>query len=96
MSVFDLEARVNRHRLRSLAFSHRGALDDAEASAREALKLVEPSGLVSTKAGTLVELSTVLAARGFASEAASYRDAAVETYRRKGNITAILALTRET
>jgi hypothetical protein len=96
MSVFDLEARVHRHRLRSLAFARRGALDDAEASAREALKLVEPSGLVSTKAGTLVELSTVLAARGFASEAASYRDAAVETYRRKGNITAIAALARGT
>ncbi len=96
MSVFDLVARVHRHRLRSRAFLRRGALDDAEASAREAFKLVESSGLVPTKAEALVELSTVLSARGFASEATSYRDAAVETYRRKGNITAIAALTRGT
>ena len=93
MTMFDREARIRRQVLRARASMHRGRLDDAEVAARAALELVEPTDMFPTKAAALTELSRVLSARGFVSDAASFKDAAIEVYRHKGNVAAVKALT---
>ncbi len=92
MQVFDREARTRRQLLRALSSLSRGALAEAEASAKTALELTEPTDLETTKADVLTALGDIAAARGFHEQAATYRAAAAATHERRGNVAAIAAL----
>jgi len=77
-----------------LAWAHllRGSAVEAEASARRALKLLEPTDLVPDRANALLVLADALDARGMGDEAATARLEAIAKLRAKGNVSAVAQL----
>jgi len=77
-----------------LARSHllRGSVPEAEAAARHALKLVEPSDALPEHANALLMLAEVLDARGLEDDAAAARSEAIAKLRAKGNLAAVARL----
>jgi len=64
----------------------------AEAAARRALKLVEPTDLVTQHANALLMLADALEARGLGADAAAARGEAIAKLRAKGNLAAVARL----
>jgi class 3 adenylate cyclase/tetratricopeptide (TPR) repeat protein len=70
----------------------RGSAPEAEAAARRALRLVEPTDIVTHHVNALLMLAEVLDARDLSDDAASARSQAIEQLRAKGNLAAIAHL----
>ncbi len=77
-----------------LARTHllRGSAPEAEAAARRALKLVEPTDLVPDHASALLMLAEVRDARDQGDAAAAARSEAIAKLRAKGNLAAVARL----
>ena len=67
----------------------RGELEAAEALARAAVELSEPTDLIGTRADALCDLAEVLAPAGRREDSLAALDDASELYERKGNVTAL-------
>jgi predicted ATPase/class 3 adenylate cyclase len=78
---------------RAKILSRRGELEHAEALAREAVRVGEPTDLLGVRADALRDLAEVLALAGRPEEALDTLEQASELYERKGNLTG-LARTR--
>ena len=82
----DVLSQVLWRSARAKVLARRGAFEAAEAAAREAVAIAEPTDLLNTRGDALLDLAEVLALAGRADEAhAAARDAA-ERYDRKGNL----------
>jgi class 3 adenylate cyclase len=81
---------IRRQVVQSWSHLLRGSAVEAEASARRALKLLEPTDLVPDRATALAALADALDARGMGDEAAAARAEAAEKRRAKG-LSAVLA-----
>jgi predicted ATPase/class 3 adenylate cyclase len=64
-------------------------LEPAEALAREAVRLAEPTDLLSTRAEALLDLARVLAVAGRREGAVAALDHAARLYEEKGNVTGL-------
>ena len=80
---------IERQLLLARAQLIRGSAADAEAAARRALKLLEPTDLVTQHANALLMLADALEARDLGDEATSARSEAVAKLRAKGNLVAV-------
>jgi class 3 adenylate cyclase/DNA-binding winged helix-turn-helix (wHTH) protein len=85
----DLSAQFAWRSVRARVLARQGHLADAEALAREAVALAEPTDALNKKAATLLALAEVLRLSGEAAEAAEATKGAVELYQRKGNVAAV-------
>jgi predicted ATPase/class 3 adenylate cyclase len=74
---------------RAKILARQGDLERAEALAREAVRLGEPTDLVNTRADALSDLAEVLALAGRLEEALAALEEAAQLYERKGNLTAL-------
>ncbi len=81
----DIEPRVGWRRLRALVLARKGAFDEAERLAREALELVTPTDFITLHADALLDLAQVLEAAGRFEEATVVLVEALDLYERKGN-----------
>jgi class 3 adenylate cyclase len=90
--ITDRQNLIKRQQV--LAQSHllRGSAVDAEAAARRALKLVEPTDLVPDHASALLTLADALDARDMGDEAFVARSGAMAKLRAKGNRAAVAHL----
>ena len=70
--------------MRAQVLAHRGRHEEAEALAREAVALVEPSDALTDQGDALLALAEILELRGHRADAATAAREAVERYRRKG------------
>ena len=66
--------------------SRRCAFEAAEAAARQAVAIAEPTDLLNTQADAWLDLAEVLALAGRADEARAAAGEAAERYERKGNL----------
>jgi predicted ATPase/class 3 adenylate cyclase len=85
----DVVSQILWRTARAKILARRGDLEGAETLAREAVRLVEPTDLMTTRADALSDLAEVLALAGNREEALRALDEAVELYDRKGNLTAL-------
>jgi Flp pilus assembly protein TadD len=69
--------------------ARQGDLDRAEALAREAVRVGEPTDLVTTRADALSDLAFVLALAGRRDEALVALEEAARLHERKGNVAAL-------
>jgi predicted ATPase/class 3 adenylate cyclase len=74
---------------RAKILARQGELERAEALAREAVRLGEPTDLVNTRADALSDLGEVLALAGRREDAVAALEEAARLYERKGNLTAL-------
>jgi predicted ATPase/class 3 adenylate cyclase len=74
---------------RAKILAREGDIERAEALAREAVRLGEPTDLVNTRADALCDLAEVLALAGRRDEALVALEEAARLYERKGNVTAL-------
>jgi tetratricopeptide (TPR) repeat protein len=63
-----------------------GELDEAEALGREAVRLLEPTDLLTDRGNALLDLAEVLRLGGHAAEAEAAARRGLELYERKGNL----------
>jgi hypothetical protein len=87
----DRQNLVKRQVVQSWSHLLRRSAVEAEASARRALKLLEPTDLVADRANALLALADTLDARGMGDDAATVRAQAVESLRAKGVLATALA-----
>jgi class 3 adenylate cyclase len=87
--VADPELLVGRQLVLARAHLVRGSAPEAEAAARRALKLVEPTDMVPQHANALLMLAEVLDARDQGDAAAVARSEAIAKLRTKGNLAAV-------
>jgi class 3 adenylate cyclase/tetratricopeptide (TPR) repeat protein len=83
---------IERQLLLARAQLIRGSAAEAEAAARRALKLVEPTDLVTEHASALLMLADALEGRGMEADAAEARGEAIAKLRAKGNLAAVAHL----
>jgi hypothetical protein len=83
---------IERQLLLARAQLIRGSAAEAEAAARRALKLVEPTDLVTEHANALLMLADALEARGLGTDAAAARGEGIAKLRVKGNLAAVARL----
>ena len=83
----DVVSQVVWRTARAKILARRGELEAAEALAREAVRIGEPSDLLGTRADALCDLAEVLALAGRREESRAALDDASELYERKGNVT---------
>ena len=76
-------------RSRAKILARRGELEPAEALAREAVRIGEPSDLLVTRAEALCDLAEVLALGGRREDALAALADGSELFERKGNLTAL-------
>jgi tetratricopeptide (TPR) repeat protein len=74
---------------RAKIFAHDGDFERAEALAREAVRLGEPTDLLNTRGDSLCDLAQVLALAGRREGSRAALEDASELYERKGNVTAL-------
>jgi tetratricopeptide (TPR) repeat protein len=72
--------------VRAKVSAHEGAMEEAEALAREAVRLVEPTDLLSVRGDALLDLADVLRLAGRATEAEVAARSGLQLYERKGNL----------
>jgi hypothetical protein len=72
----------------------RGSTAEAEAAARRALKLVEPTDFVTHHVNALFLLADILGARDLGDDATAARGRAIAKLRAKGNLAAVARLKR--
>ena len=63
-----------------------GELDEADALAREAVRLIEPTDLLTDRGDALLDLAEVLRLGGRATDAEAAARGGLELYERKGNL----------
>ena len=83
---------IERQLLLARAQLIRGAAADAEPAARRALKLLEPTDLLTQHANASLMLADALEARGLVADAAAARGEAIAKLRAKGNLAAVAHL----
>ena len=74
---------------RAKILARRGELDAAEALAREAIAIGEPTDLLGTRGDAISDLAEVLVLAGRRDESLAALEDASELYERKGNVTAL-------
>jgi tetratricopeptide (TPR) repeat protein len=72
--------------VRARALGRRGALEEAEALAREAVALVEPTDVLTDRGDALLALAEILRLRDRPADAAGAARQALELYHRKGAV----------
>ena len=82
----DLSAQVTWRGVRAKLLADQERGDEAEALAREAVRLAEPTDLLTIRADALLDLAAVLRHCGRPSEADEASRAALELYRQKGDV----------
>jgi len=82
----DVEAQVLWRRARARVLCHRGAVDEAQRLAREAVELVRPTDDVVLHADALVDLAAVLRLAGCADDALGALEQALPLYDQKGSL----------
>ena len=82
----DLSAQIAWRGVCARLSAERGLTDDAEALAREAVRLAEPTDFLNIRADALLDLAAVLRHSGQLTEAEQTIRAALELYERKGDI----------
>jgi tetratricopeptide (TPR) repeat protein len=92
--VTDRQTLIKRQLVLARAHLLRGSAVEAEAAARRALKLLEPTDLVPDHADALLMLAEVLDARDLGDDAATARAEAIAKLRAKGNLAAVARLER--
>jgi predicted ATPase/class 3 adenylate cyclase len=85
----DVHSQVVWRTARAKIWAWRGDHERAEALAREAVRLGEPTDLVSARADALSDLAEVLALAGGRQEAVGALEEAARLYEGKGNVTAL-------
>jgi len=85
----DVLSQVLWRAARAKILVRRGELEAAEALARAAVELSEPTDLIGTRADALCDLAEVLAPAGRREDSLAALDDASELYERKGNVTAL-------
>jgi predicted ATPase/class 3 adenylate cyclase len=85
----DVVSQVVWRTARAKILARRGELEAAEALAREAVRIGEPSDLIGTRAEALCDLAEVLALEGRREDALAALDEGSQLYERKGNLTAL-------
>jgi tetratricopeptide (TPR) repeat protein len=88
----DISAQAFWRRVHGLVLAERGRVHDAERFVREAVALTELTDCLNDRAAALEDLARVRDLAGNQIDAASARDAALELYRRKGNIASCVRL----
>jgi hypothetical protein len=92
VQMADRATLVGRQLLLARAHLLRGSAPEAEAAARRALALAEPSDAVPKHANALLMLAEVLDARDQRDDAAVARSQAIAKLRAKGNLAAVARL----
>jgi DNA-binding SARP family transcriptional activator len=82
----DLSAQVTWRSVCAKLRAEQGLTDDAEALAREAVRLAKPTDFLTIRADALLDLATVLRHGGQSSEAKELIRAALELYEQKGDV----------
>jgi predicted ATPase/class 3 adenylate cyclase len=82
----DVFSQVYWRTARAKVLAHRGQAEAAEAAAREAVALSQPTDLLNMQGDALLDLAEVLALAGRADEARAVADEAAERFERKGNL----------
>jgi tetratricopeptide (TPR) repeat protein len=82
----DLSAQVTWRGVCAKLRAEHGLTDDAEALAREAVRLAEPTDFLTIRADALLDLAAVLRHGGRSSEADESIRAALELYKEKGDV----------
>jgi predicted ATPase/class 3 adenylate cyclase len=85
----DVLSQVLWRTARAKVRARQGDIERAEALAREAVRLGEPTDLVNTRADALSDLAEVLALGGRLKEALAALEEATQLYAQKGNLTAL-------
>jgi class 3 adenylate cyclase/tetratricopeptide (TPR) repeat protein len=88
----DLSAGVMWRRVRAVVLADRGRIREAEQLAHEAVALAERTDYLNEHAGALEDLARVHDLAGRPQEAQRARDAALDVYRRKGNVVSTVRL----
>jgi len=81
----DVAAQALWRGVRAKIRAHQGALDEAEALGGEAVRLVEPTDLLTDRGDALLDLAEVLRLGGRPADAEAAARRALELYERKGN-----------
>jgi predicted ATPase/class 3 adenylate cyclase/DNA-binding winged helix-turn-helix (wHTH) protein len=82
----DLSAQVTWRGVRAKVFAAQDRGGEAEALAREAVRLAEPTDFLTIRADALLDLAEVLRHAGSSAEAEDAIRAALELYERKGDV----------
>jgi DNA-binding SARP family transcriptional activator/tetratricopeptide (TPR) repeat protein len=82
----DLPTQAMWRRVRAKILGQQGRTGEAEALAREAVRLSEPTDLLTMRADALVDLAEVLELRGSAAEAAATARQGLALYEQKGDL----------
>jgi len=82
----DLEAQSDLRSVRAKVLAQRGRFEEAEALAREAIALMDPTGESDHKGDAWFDLAEVLRLAGKDAEAAEALQRALEWYEEKGNV----------
>jgi predicted ATPase/class 3 adenylate cyclase len=85
----DVLSQVLWRTARAKIRARQGDLERAEALAREAVRVGEPTDLLTIRAEVLADLAEVLALAGRRQEAVDALEEAARLYERKGNVTAL-------
>jgi predicted ATPase/class 3 adenylate cyclase len=85
----DVVSQVVWRTARAKILARRGELEPAEALAREAVRIGEPSDLLVTRAEALCDLAEVLVLAGRRDDSRAALGEASELYERKGNLTGV-------
>jgi predicted ATPase/class 3 adenylate cyclase len=86
----DVLSQVLWRAARAKILARRGELEGAEALARAAVELCEPTDLIGTRADALCDLAEVLVPAGRREDSRAALEDASELYERKGNLTALV------
>jgi predicted ATPase/class 3 adenylate cyclase len=84
----DVASQIGWRTIRARVLARRGALEDAEQLAHEALDLAEQTDNLGSQGSALLALGEVLEAAGRGGEAGALLDRACELFERKGNVVA--------
>jgi DNA-binding SARP family transcriptional activator len=82
-AVEDLPTQVKWRGVRAKILGQDGLADEAEALAREAVRLAEPTDMLTMRADALVDLAEILGLRGLPAEAEMAAQNALALYERK-------------
>ena len=88
----DISAQALWRRVRAVVLAERGGADEAERLATEAVALSERTDCLNDRGAALEDLARVHDLGGQRTDAGAARDAALEMYRRKGNVVSSVRL----
>jgi tetratricopeptide (TPR) repeat protein len=82
----DMLSQILWRRARAETLAHRGDLHRAQALAREAVALAEPTDALNVKGAALMDLAEVMRVSGREGEAIPVAEQAIELFEQKGNV----------